>query len=119
MKTILLVDDAPYMAALVQMCVEDFEVKVVQVPDLTQALVAAQLQRPRLILLDLSLGDEDGMTMLSRLRQEPSLSDVPVVVFSVHDSRKGEALQKGAADFVAKPFQVEQLWDRLRPYLPL
>lgn len=117
MSVILLIDDEQEMARLVGMSLDDFDVRVVPAPDLAGALEAAREEAPALVLLDIALGAEDGIDILPRLRQEPALSEVPVVVFSVHDSRREEALSAGAQGFLPKPFLVDELRAAVEPYL--
>jgi len=113
----LLVDDAPEMLGLVAMCLEDTGARVVQVVTVDEAVAAAQQARPSVVLLDIGLGPEDGLALLPKLRSEPSLSGVPVVVFSVHDSRRQEALDEGADGFVSKPFHLSTLREAVEGYL--
>jgi DNA-binding response OmpR family regulator len=108
-SVVLLVDDEPEMQALVAMCLEETGARVVQASSLGEAVAAAQRERPRVVLLDIGLGAEDGLALLPTLRSDPSLSGVPVVVFSVHDSRRQEALDEGADGFVSKPFHLSTL----------
>ena len=117
MSTVLLVDDEPEMQGLVQMCLEDTGASVVRAATFDEALAAARHERPRLVLLDIGLGPEDGLALLPRLRSEPSLSGIPVVVFSVHDSRRQEALDEGADGFVSKPFRLSTLREAVQEYL--
>jgi CheY-like chemotaxis protein len=69
------------------------------------------------VLLDIALDGADGLDLLPLLKEERSLTDTPVIAFSIHDSRRREALSKGAAGFVKKPFKSEELHDALRGYL--
>lgn len=118
MKVVLLIDDEPKMGDLVAMTLEDFDVKVIQVTNLAEALEAVSQQPPTLVLLDISLGQqEDGIAILPLIRQEPALSGSPVVIFSVHDSRRVEALEHGVEGFVAKPFEAQTLQSVLQPFL--
>lgn len=117
MNTILLIDDEAEMVALVTMCLEGFEAKVVRAANATDACHAARAEPPRVVLLDLALGREDGLTVLPRLRSERNLATVPVVVFSVHESRHREALRRGAVGFVPKPFRAAQLRAAIEPFL--
>jgi two-component system sensor histidine kinase/response regulator len=114
---VLLIDDEPRMGRLVGMSVEDLETRVVQVDGLSEALEAARQERPDAVLLDLALGDEDGLEIMPHLRSDPALEDVPIVVFSVHDSRREEAFRRGAKAFVSKPFKRADLRGALEPYL--
>lgn len=118
MSTLLLIDDEPQMGSLVTMCLEDPADRVVQATTAQEAREAAHSEDDfRLILLDLSLPDEDGLSLLPELRREPALSGVPILVFSVHDSRREEALAMGADGFVAKPFRTRTLREVLRSHL--
>ncbi|MGH7425325.1 MAG: response regulator, partial [Candidatus Methylomirabilales bacterium] len=101
---ILLIDDAPGMDRLVAMILEGLGGPVVQAVNLAGALAAARAEAPGVVLLDLALGEEDGLAILPTLRGEPALSRVPVVGFTVHESRRHEAMEAGLAGFVVKPF---------------
>jgi DNA-binding response OmpR family regulator len=114
---VLLIDDEPAMGSLVSMSLEKAGARVVQVADLDHALAVARKERPRAVLLDLALGKEDGLALLPRLREEPSLSEVPIIVFTIHESREREARDEGADGFVAKPFKAAQLHDALEEYI--
>ena len=70
-------------------------------------------RRPDVVLLDLGLPDMDGVQVIGRIRRE---SSTPIVILSGrYDEReKVEALERGADDYVTKPFGVEELNARLR-----
>lgn len=116
MRTILLIDDEPQMADLVRMALGD-DVRVVDAATLAEALEVARTEQPGLVLLDLALGREDGLAILPDLREEPALASVPIVAFTVHDSRREEALARGVSGFVAKPFKTAHLDDIVRAHL--
>lgn len=107
MKTVLLVDDEPAMAGLVNVWLADMGIRVVQAPDLSGALAAIARERPEAVLLDLSLGQEDGLEIMPRLQQE--LDGVPIIAFTVHDSREEEARRRGVSGFLSKPFRAADL----------
>lgn len=117
MSVVLLIDDEPQMEKLVAMCLLDSGARVVRAGDLAEALAAARREPPCVVLLDLALGLEDGLAILPHLREEPALSKVPFVAFTVHDSRREEALEEGVDGFVAKPFKAVGLRTLLAPYL--
>jgi DNA-binding response OmpR family regulator len=117
MSLVLLIDDEPGMGQLVRMSLDDDGARVVQVTDLAEAIAAAREERPRAVLLDLALGKEDGLALLPRLREEPSLSEVPIIVFTIHNSREREAIDEGADGFVAKPFKAASLRDVIEEHI--
>jgi DNA-binding response OmpR family regulator len=116
-KKVLLIDDENDMANLVSICLEPLGVHVLHSADLQGALDAAAGGKIGLILLDLALDEEDGLAILPRLRADERLRDVPVVAFSAHDSRRGEALACGVESFVRRPFAGADLVSTVRHHL--
>ena len=80
---------------------------------------AVARETPRLVLLDVMLPEEDGLSVLRRLRAETATARVPVMMLTA----KGEeydkviALNAGADDYVAKPFGIMELIARIRALL--
>jgi two-component system, OmpR family, KDP operon response regulator KdpE len=81
--------------------------------DARTAIERWRARRPDLILLDLGLPDMDGLQLILRIRRE---AQTPIVILSGrYDEReKVEALERGADDYVTKPFGVDELNARLR-----
>ena len=74
---------------------------------------------PSLLLLDIMLPDEDGITILKRLKQSPKYKSLPVIMLTAkgaeYDRIKG--LDLGADDYIAKPFSVLEVISRVRAVL--
>ena len=117
MSVVLLVDDEPDMGSLVRMWLTDLGARVVQVTSFEEAVAAARREPVRAVLLDIALDGLDGLDLLPELKQERSLAHAPVIAFSIHDSRKREALRKGAVAFVKKPFKSFELQGALKEHL--
>lgn len=84
-------------------------------------LAAAAALPPDLILLDVMMPGMDGFEVCRRLRAEPALREIPVVLLTALDDRKSrlEGLQAGADDFLSKPYDRAELRARVRTILRL
>lgn len=74
---------------------------------------------PRLIMLDIMLPDEDGLTILKKLRSNPSTSSVPVIMATAKGTEydKVMGLDLGADDYLAKPFGMMEMISRVKAVL--
>lgn len=117
MSRVLVVDDETDIAPLVALCLEPLGIDVVQASGLATALEAARTAPVGLVLLDLDLGEEDGLNILPLLRADPSLSGVPVVAFTAHDSRRREAIASGVDSFLCRPFATAELQATVKMFL--
>jgi two-component system, OmpR family, response regulator len=114
---ILLVDDDPAMQHLVGSYLEGHNMRILSAcrrQDVTRLFAGRE---PDLVILDLHLGQEDGLDLLREIR---SSSDVPVIVTSGH--RRDEidrvvGLELGADDYLTKPFGLRELLARIRAVL--
>lgn len=75
--------------------------------------------RPALILLDLMLPDEDGLTVLKKLRADPALKDLRIIIVSAKSTEldKVRGLDLGADDYLTKPFGIMELISRVKAQL--
>jgi two-component system KDP operon response regulator KdpE len=111
-SVLVIEDDEETRAALVRdLAARDFH--VVQAADGRTGLERWEAQRPDVVLLDLGLPDMDGLQIVRRIRHDAT---TPIVILSGRDDEreKVEALERGADDYVTKPFGVEELNARLR-----
>jgi two-component system KDP operon response regulator KdpE len=110
---VLIVDDEVQIRRFLRISLESNGFRVHEATTGAQGLAQAALVRPDAVILDLGLPDDDGLTILKRLRE---WSRVPVVVLSVRDSDtdKVSLLDAGADDYLTKPFSVDELLARLR-----
>lgn len=74
---------------------------------------------PKLILLDIMLPDEDGLSVLKHLREKSKTKDIPVIMLTAKGSEidKVTGLDMGADDYIAKPFGMTELISRIRAVL--
>ncbi|MDQ6693234.1 MAG: response regulator, partial [Chloroflexota bacterium] len=64
---------------------------------------------PDLIILDILLSGHDGRTICKRLKSQESTKGVSIILISAHPEARATALDAGADDFVAKPFEIDDL----------
>jgi len=76
----------------------------------------AQAERPKLMVLDLNLPKIDGLSVLSRIRNDESLKSIPVVVISTSSrpSDKEKAFSLGARHYIVKPDTFEELTEQVK-----
>lgn len=91
------------------------------VADGAQALEAARRERPSLILSDIMMPRLDGLGLLHALRSDEKLRDIPVVLISARagEEARVEGLDRGADDYVIKPFSARELLARVGALLEL
>lgn len=96
---------------------QGFEAQGFEKPSLF--LAALEKQRPELVLLDLMLPEEDGLSVLKRLRTRPETRHIPVIILSARDTEydKVLGLDNGADDYLPKPFGMMELFSRIRAVL--
>jgi DNA-binding response OmpR family regulator len=83
------------------------------------ALMAVEARRPDLVLLDINMPEMDGWETLRLIKADDTTRHLPVVMFSVKGEvrDKVHGLQEGAADYLTKPFEVDDLLTRVRRVL--
>jgi DNA-binding response OmpR family regulator len=114
--TILVVDDEPNIADLVELYLRRDGFRVVKVATGEDAVVAVTTHRPRLVVLDVGLPDIDGLEVCRRLRQN---SSIPVIFLTARDTEIDRVLglELGADDYVTKPFSTPELVARVKAVL--
>ena len=85
----------------------------------SQFFAALERQLPELVLLDLMLPEEDGLSVLKKLRKAPATRALPVIILSAKDTEydKVLGLDNGADDYLPKPFGMMELFSRIRAVL--
>jgi two-component system KDP operon response regulator KdpE len=111
--TILVVEDDEETRAALRRELAARGYRTVEAANGREALRAWESRRPDLVLLDLGLPDMDGLDIVRRVRREAT---TPIVILSgrYEEREKVEALERGADDYVTKPFGVDELNARLR-----
>lgn len=80
---------------------------------------ALQMERPRLVLLDVMLPGADGVTLLRRMKERPDFRDIPVIMATAKGTEydKIQSLDLGADDYLVKPFGLMEMVSRIKAVL--
>ncbi len=118
-ERILVVDDDPDILQFVRLNLELDGFDVELAGGGREALEKASAEPPDLMLLDVMMPEIDGLTVLRRMRSDPTTANIPVIVLTARslaeDRVKG--LDLGADDYITKPFDLEELIARVKTVL--
>jgi adenylate cyclase len=113
--TILIVDDTPQNARLLDAMLSPQGYRLLVAGSGQKGLDRIRTEKPDLVLLDIVMPDLSGLEVCQRIRQEPSTRLLPVVMMtSSGDLDKATAIEAGADDFIARPFNQPELLARVR-----
>ncbi len=107
-KTILICDDEPALRELIRASMDD-GYEFAEASDGIIAIELAHELAPDLVILDLMLPRLSGLEVLARFNADDRLKDVPVLVITAWNETREDVLAAGADEFVAKPFDPEDL----------
>jgi len=112
-KTLLVIEDEPAILRFLRSSLEEIGWQILHAPTGRIGLDMAASKKPDVILLDLGLPDQDGLSVLKGLRQWTS---APIIIISARGQEKDKiaGLDAGADDYLTKPFGIAELMARLR-----
>lgn len=117
---ILVVDDLIDNLLLLQTVLEAEGYDVELVDNGQAALAKVQSSPPDLILLDIMMPDMNGYEVTQRIRQNPLVPYIPILLVTAHEEPKVvEGLNSGANDFIRKPIDFDELLARVKAFLHL
>lgn len=110
---ILIIDDEPQIRKLLRVTLNAHGFEAAEAPTGQEGLLQATMVRPDLIVLDLGLPDMTGMEVLDHIRE---WSQVPIIILTAQDQEQDKvaALDRGADDYVTKPFGMGEFMARMR-----
>lgn len=110
---ILVIDDEPQILRALRTILIEKQFRVSVASRGEEGLTIAATAEPDLVILDLGLPDMDGVEVCARLRE---WTQCPIIILSVRDGERDKvaALDKGADDYLTKPFGIEELLARVR-----
>ena len=114
-KKILVIDDEIDIVRVLKKRLEDHRFDVVTACDGDEGLEKAHTEKPDLVILDVMMPTIDGYTFLRELRANPETQVVPVIVLTAKEnSLRDLFLEEGACEYVTKPYEVDELLEKIR-----
>lgn len=110
---IVVIDDESQIRKILSITLGAEGFKVIEASKGKEGIVSVANNHPQIVILDLGLPDEDGLTVLKEIR---TWSNVPIIILSVRNSEDDivKALDYGADDYVTKPFNTAELIARIK-----
>jgi DNA-binding response OmpR family regulator len=116
-KKILVCDDDPGILDMLEFILEETGHHIITEKDSLNVKAILDREKPDLILLDLWMPVLSGDQVLKTIRANPLIAQLPVIVISASRDGKEIAFEAGASDFLAKPFDIDELLEKVRSYL--
>jgi two-component system cell cycle response regulator len=112
---ILTVDDSRTVRMIVTRAFRSFACEILEAGDGVEGLTVAQRERPDIILLDVTMPVMDGVEMLTRLKANPELRAIPVIMLTAESGRENvlRIAKLGVRDYVIKPFKEASIVERV------
>ena len=113
----LVVDDSITVRRVTQRLLERNGMRVITAKDGIEAMALLQEHTPDVILLDIEMPRMDGYEVAAQVRNDPRLTDVPIIMITsrVGDKHRARAIELGVDDYLGKPYQESQLLDAIEP----
>jgi two-component system, chemotaxis family, chemotaxis protein CheY len=121
---VLIVDDSSTIRRIISRCLDRAEVGVTEVFEASDGREALDLLASRkvdVVLTDINMPNMDGLQLLAEIRKSPEWRAIPVMVITSESGAEavGEAVAKGAAGYIKKPFTPLQLRSQFVPAVSL
>jgi two-component system cell cycle response regulator len=118
---ILSVDDSRTIRMIVGRTFKPNDCQVCEAGNGEEGLVAAAREKPDLIILDVTMPVMDGVTMLAKLKEDPELKTIPVIMLTAESGRENvlQIAKLGVRDYLVKPFKEDQLIEKAGRIVPL
>lgn len=115
-KTIMIADDDPGIVDAIEMLLE-FEGYDVRSTVNGGAVLEMTENLPDVLLLDIWMSGDDGRDICKKLKQDNATRNMPVIMMSASRDIKQSAMEAGADDFLAKPFEMNELLIKIKSQL--
>ena len=117
--SVVLAEDDIDIRDLVQIVLEGLELRVTAVGNGAEALEACRKQKPRILLLDITMPVMNGLEVTREIRQDPDLQDLPIILMTARAQASDvtAGMEAGADTYIIKPFGPIELREHVEALL--
>ena len=112
----MIADDDPSIVDAVEMLLEFEGYEVTSTVDGATTFNDMKQEQPDLLLLDIWMSGEDGRDICKKIKEDEAIKGVPVIMISASRDIRESAMEAGADDFIAKPFEMNELLQKIAYY---
>ncbi len=116
-RLILILDDDTDLCTMIKMMLEYKGYAAVEANNELDARNILAERQIDLVIMDMLLSGTDGTDVCRRLKNDQTLAQVPILMFSAHPNAKDACLKAGADDFIAKPFEMNDLLEKVGRFI--
>lgn len=116
---VLIVDDESFNVEVLEQALDGTDYRVITAANGQEAWAKIQSEQPDLVLLDLMMPIMDGFAVLAKVKEDPMLRDIPIIIVSAENDSKSvvRGIKQGAEDYLTKPVNTTQFAQKVREYL--
>ncbi len=118
---VLTVDDSKTIRMIVKKAFKQYDCELFDAENGVEGLATAAKEKPGLIVLDITMPVMNGIEMLEKLKNEPELKDIPVIMLTAESGKDNvmQIVKMGVKDYMVKPFKGEELIARVEKIMKL
>ena len=118
---VLTVDDSKTIRMIVKKAFKDYDCDMFEAENGVEGLATAAKEKPDLIVLDITMPVMNGIEMLTKLKEEDDLKDIPVIMLTAESGKDNvmQIVKMGVKDYMVKPFKGQDLIDRVEKIMQL
>ena len=114
---ILVLDDDPDICIMIKMVLDYYGYDAMDAENEENARKIISSNHVDLLIMDMLLSGVDGTDICRQLKQDKKTSSIPILMFSAHPTAKESCLAAGADDFISKPFEMNDMMDKISFFL--
>ena len=114
---ILVLDDDPDICTMIKMVLDYYGYDAMDAENEENARKIISSNHVDLLIMDMLLSGVDGTDICRQLKQDKETSSIPILMFSAHPTAKETCLAAGADDFISKPFEMNDMMDKISSFL--